>query len=143
LNSNLDPKHTPSRLRKGHDEADSGDLSTVELWHDDGPPAGNLDPASALVVEPLDSEVRDMARPSSILIALQAERLIKTYDFTETSMLRGLRVVGRISGGLDRPRPSSPADVHQVDSTDPCRADVGSSSRTRRALMLPKTFLAR
>lgn len=48
-----------------------------------------------------------MARPSSILIALQAERLIKTYDFTETSMLRGLRVVGRIPGGLDRPRPGA------------------------------------
>lgn len=135
LNSNSDPNHDQSFIHD-HDEICSPSSTTVESWHNDPPPAGNLDPELARFIEPLDSRVREMARPSSILAALQAEKLVKTCDFAGTSMLKGLRIVGQIPGGLDRPQPSRPSRDQGEESMDTCQIETTRRSTTSRAWMI-------
>jgi hypothetical protein len=140
LNSKLNLNHDPSPLDDGICAHSS---LTVELWHDGGPPAGNQDPRLALFIEPLDSQVRAMARPSSILAALHAEKVVKTCKFTHTSMLKSLRIVGGIPGGLDRPRPSSSWRNHEATLIDSDGTESTPRSTTGRYQMTPRTASTR
>ncbi len=137
LNSKLNLNHRPSPI--DDDGICAHSSLAVELWHDGGPLAGNQDPRLALFIEPLDSQVREMARPSSILAALQAEKVLKTCKFTPTSMLKSLRIVGRIPGGLDRPRPSFSWRDQETKLIDSYGIESAPRSTTGRYQMTPRT----
>ncbi len=58
-------------------------------------------------IEPVDSDLRRAARPSTILEALRADaRILEVKSVRFIPMLRGIRTLQSLPGGLARPRPS-------------------------------------
>ncbi|NCF39567.1 MAG: hypothetical protein GWP75_05560 [Planctomycetia bacterium] len=61
---------------------------------------------SLIEPEPIDSTLRQVARPSAVLEALRSDtRILDAKSVRFVPRLSGLRTLASLPGGLDRPRP--------------------------------------